>query len=647
MVIPRQNYFYEFGPFCINRAERILLREGEVVPATPKQFDILLVLIENRGHVVDKEKLIQEVWPDTAVEEGNLTTNIYMLRKVLGEGTNGQQYIQTLPRRGYRFVGEVREVASGDALPAVKEPAELHLVTRQEQEALLPRKALRRSRWASLGAKWRLALAGFGLLAVTVAVAFYWTWSKSKAPASGGAANTIAVLPFKPLSEDSRNESLELGMAETLIDKLGGIHQLLVRPISSVRKYTSLEQDPIAAGRELGVDYVLEGNLQMEGDKTRATVRLWSVKGGRAVWSDKCDEQCSTIFELQDAIASRIASALGIELTGDEQKRLVKRYTDNAEAYQLYLKGRYFWNKRTEDGFNRGIAQFKQAVERDSNYALAYAGLADSYIGLTFYGFDAPDETMPKAKEAAMNALAMDNTLAEAHASLAHILMNYDWNWPEADREFKLSMELNPDYATAHQWYAIHYLTAMGRLEEALQEMKRALELEPTSLVMNAFMGATLYFAGRYDEAIEQCRRTLEMDPNFAVAHWYLGLAYEQKRMFDDAISEFRKAIALSGGCPLMQAALGHAYAASNNRVQATRIVDELNELSKQRYASSYEVAAIYVALGENEQAFQLFERACKEHCFHLVYLTVWPQFGAVSSDPRFQDIVQRIGLAR
>ena len=647
MVIPRQiNYFYEFGPFRLNRDERILLREGEVVPATPKQFDLLLVLIENRGHVVDKERLIQEVWPDIAVEEGNLTTNIYMLRKVLGEGTNEQQYIQTLPRRGYRFVGEVREVAAGDARPAVEELVEIRLLTRQEQESQLPRKALTRGGWASIVAKWKLALAAFGLFVVTAAVAFYWTWSKPKPPASGEAVKTLAVLPFKPLLADSRNESLELGMADTLISKLGGIRQLSLRPLSSVRKYTSLEQDPIEAARELGVDYVLEGNLQMEGDNTRATVRLWSVKDGRAVWSDQCDEQCSTIFELQDAIASRIASALGIELTGDEQKRLAKRYTDNAEAYQLYLKGRYFWNKRTEDGFNRGIVQFKQSVERDSNYALAYAGLADSYIGLTFYGFDAPHETMPKAKEAAMNALAIDNTLAEAHASLAHILMNYDWNWPEAEREFKLSMELNPDYATAHQWYAIHYLTAAGRLEEALQEVTRALELEPTSLVMNAFMGGTLYFAGRYDEAIEQCHRTIEMDPNFAVAHWYLGLAYEQKRMLDDAISEFRKAIALSEGCPLMQAALGHAYAASNNRVEAARILAELNALSKHRYVSSYEVAAIYIALGENERAFQLLERAYKEHCFHLVYLTVWPQFGAVSSDLRFQTIVQRIGLA-
>lgn len=326
---------------------------------------------------------------------------------------------------------------------------------------------------------------------------------------------------------------------------------------------------------------------------------------------------------------------------------MTERYTDNAEAYQLYLKGRYFWNKRTEDGFNRGIALFKQAVEKDPNYALAYAGLADSYIGLTFYSFAAPNETMPKAKQAAMNALAIDNTLAEAHASLAHILMNYDWNWSEAEKHFKLSMELNPDYATARQWYAVHYLTAKGRREEALQEMKRALELEPTSLVMNTFMGATLYFAGRYDEAIEQCRKTIEMDPTFAVAHWHLGLAYEQKGMFDEAIAEFNKAVTLSGDSPLMKAALGHAYAKSNRKGEAKVILDELKEFSRHRYVSSYEVAAVYVALGDTEQAFDLLERSSSEHSFHLVFLNVWPQFSVVRPDPRFQNIVQRVGLAR
>jgi tetratricopeptide (TPR) repeat protein len=254
---------------------------------------------------------------------------------------------------------------------------------------------------------------------------------------------------------------------------------------------------------------------------------------------------------------------------------------------------------------------------------------------------------MPKAKESAIKALALDSTLAEAHASLAHILMNYDWNWSAAEKEFKHSMKLKPDYATAHEWYAIHYLTATSRLEEAVQEMKKALELEPASLVMNTFMGATLYYAGRYDEAIDHCRRTIEMDPNFAVGHWHLGLAYEQKQVLDAATEEFKKAISLSGGSPLMRAALGRAYAEAREKHEANKMLDELNELAKQQYVSAYEVATMYVALGNNEQAFQSLEKAYAEHSFHLVYLNVSPQFKSVRSDLRFQQLVQRVGLSR
>jgi tetratricopeptide (TPR) repeat protein len=351
------------------------------------------------------------------------------------------------------------------------------------------------------------------------------------------------------------------------------------------------------------------------------------------------------VIAVKQEIAREVAEKLKLKLSGEEERRLVKRDSTNAEAYQFYLRGRYFWNKRTADGIQRAFEQFQQAIERDPNFALGHVGLADSYTALTFYNFAAPHEAMPKAKESALKALAVDHTLAEAHASLAHIMMNYYWDWATAEKEFKRSIELKPDYATAHQWYAIHYLTATGQLDEALRQMKRALELEPASLVMNTFMGATLYYAGRYDEAIDQCRRTIEMDPTFAVAHWHLGLAYEQKQFFDAAIEEFQRAVSLSGGSPLMRAALGHAYAASQKRYEANEILGELNELSKQQYVSPYELAAIHVALGNNEQAFQLLEKAHTEHSFHFVNLNVSPHFQSVRSDPRFQDLVRRIGL--
>ena len=383
---------------------------------------------------------------------------------------------------------------------------------------------------------------------------------------------------------------------------------MIARPTAF--RYKRKDVDPQRVGRELQVAAVLTGKVRQMQDALNVQVDLVDAVTGAQIWGAGYDRKIADLVAVKQAIAQEVTAKLKLKLSSEEQRRLVKRDSSNAEAYQFYLRGRYFWNKRTPDGIKQAIDQFQQAIQRDPNFALGYAGLADSYIALTFYNFAAPHETMPKAKESALKAVALDDTAAEPQASLGNILVNYDLNWSAAEKAFKRSIELKPDYATAHEWYAIHYLTATGRLEEALQEMKKALELEPASLIMNTFMGATLYYAGRYDEAIDQCRRTIEMDPNFAVAHWHLGLAYEQKQVFDAAIEEFQKAVSLSGGSPLMKAALGHAYAKSQKKDEANKILGELNELSKQEYVSSYEVATIYVALGDNEQAFQLLEKA-------------------------------------
>jgi len=460
-------------------------------------------------------------------------------------------------------------------------------------------------------------------------------------------AKSIAVLPFENLSGNPENAYFTDGIQEEILMRLAKIADLKVISRTSTARYKSSPDNLREIAKQLGVANVLEGSVQRSADQVRVNVQLINALTDAHLWAEAYDRELTDIFAVESDIATTIAETLQVKLTGSEKAAIAKRPTANTKAYEFYLKGRFFWNKRTPDGIKQAIVQFQQSIERDPNFALGHAGLADSYIALTFYNFAAPHESMPKAKESAIKALALDNTVAEAHASLAHVLMNYDWNWSAAEKEFKRSIELKPDYATAHEWYAIHYLTATGRLEEAVQEMEKALELEPASLVMNTFMGATLYYAGRYDEAIDQCRRTVEMDPNFAVAHWHLGLAYEQKQVFDAAIEEFQKAISLSGGSPLMKAALGHAYAKSQKKHEANKILGELDELSKQQYVSAYEVAAIYVALRNNEQAFQLLGKAYTEHSFHLVYLNVWPQFKSVSADPRFQDLVQRIGLSR
>jgi len=460
-------------------------------------------------------------------------------------------------------------------------------------------------------------------------------------------AKSIAVLPFENLSGNPENAYFTDGIQEEILMRLAKIADLKVISRTSTARYKSSPDNLREIAKQLGVANVLEGSVQRSADQVRVNVQLINALTDAHLWAEAYDRELTDIFAVESDIATTIAETLQVKLTGSEKAAIAKRPTANTKAYEFYLKGRFFWNKRTPDGIKQAIVQFQQSIERDPNFALGHAGLADSYIALTFYNFAAPHESMPKAKESAIKALALDNTVAEAHASLAHVLMNYDWNWSAAEKEFKRSIELKPDYATAHEWYAIHYLTATGRLKEAVQEMKKALELEPASLVMNTFMGATLYYAGRYDEAIDQCRRTVEMDPNFAVAHWHLGLAYEQKQVFDAAIEEFQKAISLSGGSPLMKAALGHAYAKSQKKHEANKILGELDELSKQQYVSAYEVAAIYVALRNNEQAFQLLGKAYTEHSFHLVYLNVSPQFKSVSADPRFQDLVQRIGLSR
>ena len=458
---------------------------------------------------------------------------------------------------------------------------------------------------------------------------------------------SIAVLPFENLSNNPDAEYLSEGISEALINSLTELQQLRVIARSTAFHYKSKDVDPRRIGRELQVATVLTGRVRQRQDALNVQVDLVDVNTGAQLWGAGYDRNISDVIAVKQAIAREVTEKLKLKLSGEEQRRLVKRDSTNAEAYQFYLRGRYFWNKRTPDGIKRAFEQFQQAIERDPNFALGYVGLADSYTALTFYNFAAPHETMPKAKESAIKALQLDDTVAEAHASLAHVLMNYYWDWSTAEKEFKRSMELKPDYATAHQWYAVHYLTATGRLEEALQEMKKALELEPASLVMNTFMGVTLYYAGRYDEAIEQCRRTIEMDPNFAVAHWHLGLAYEQKQVFDAAIEEFQRAISLSGGSPLMRAALGHAYAQSQKTYEANKVLNELNELSKQQYVSPLEIAAIYVALGDNEKAFQYLDEAYADHSFHIVNLKVSPRFKAVSFNPRFQDLARRVGFAR
>jgi DNA-binding winged helix-turn-helix (wHTH) protein/TolB-like protein/Tfp pilus assembly protein PilF len=651
---------YQFGPYRLDPNEGRLLRNGEPVPLTPKAFATLVVLVQRSGHLVEKDELIKLLWPDSVVEESNLNQHVWTLRKTLGENKAGNEYIETVPKRGYRFMAEVQELGH-ESFELVAERRTLtHIVTEDGVEASEgPRERLSESEARNLIAgrrRWvtrrrALAVGGLGLLLLTVsALTLRWWRSgearRAEAPPAATRTNltSMAILPFRPLVANDRDEYLEMGMVDVLITKLSNIRQLKVRSISTVRKYADLQQDPVAAGQELQVEAVLDGSIQRVGDRVRVTVRLLNVQDGTSLWADKFDEPFTNIFALQDSISERVAAALPLNLSGEEKARLSRHDTENTEAYQLYVKGRYFWNKQTEEGFRKGIDYFNQAIRDDPNYSLAYAGLSDCYALLSDFGFVPPGEGFPKAKEAATRALAIDEKLAEAHTSLGHVKRDYDWDWSGAEQEFRRAIELNPNYPSAHQWYAV-YLSSLGRHQEAIAEIKRALELDPLSLPVNTVTARVLYLARQYDEAIEQSRKTIEMDPRFAAAYQNLGRSYEQKGMYAEAVATFQELNKAVPGHGL--AFLARADALAGKTDEAQKILAQLKEPSARRYVSPYHVAMIYAGLGDKERTLAWLERAYQQRVHNMVFLKVEPELDGLRSDPRFADLMRRVGLTR
>jgi TolB-like protein/DNA-binding winged helix-turn-helix (wHTH) protein/Flp pilus assembly protein TadD len=630
--------FYEFGPFRVDTLNHVLLRDGETLPLKPKVFDTLLVLIENRGRVLDKDELMSRLWPDTVVEEANLTQNVYLLRKALGEDPQGEAYIETMPKRGYRFVASVCELESESPNPVLAEHKQTLVIVEEERErsnrakdvpGFLSRTTLRQ----------RILVVA--IVAVVLATAtIYFLLAKESKPAAP-AVESIAVLPFKPLEADGSDEGLGFGMADTLITRLSNIRQLIVRPTSSVRKYTSPDQDPVSAGRELKVDAVLEASIQRVGDRIRVTLRLVKVSDGSPLWAGKFDEQADDLLAVQDRVAEQVAQALIPRMTGEEQKLVAKHYTENAEAYRLYILGRYQRNKLDVEGWKKAIDYFNRAIEQDPRYALAFAGLADCYLSGVADALLPKAEAIPKAKQAALMALQLDDTLSEAHVSAGRIKAYYDWDWAGAEREFKRAAELDPNSANARGEYG-GYLATVGRGDEAVAEAKRARELDPLSLPVNFGVAWALISARRYDEAIEEAQKVSETFPQ---AHYWMGLAYVGEGRYEEAISEFEQRLSLSRDDTLTKAHLGYAYGALGRRGQAEKVLAELQELFKQRQVSPYHIAIIYAGLGERDQAFAWLEDAMREHSRPLWGLKVNPVWDNLRPDPRFADLLRRAGL--
>lgn len=574
-MVRQIKYFYEFGPFRIDPAERLLLREGTPVPLTPKAFETLLALVQNSGHVLTKDKLMREVWQDTYVEEANLTQNVFTLRKVLGESRDGRQYIETVPRLGYRFAATVREVRSEG-----------------------PNRSI----------------------------------------------DSLAVLPLMNVSGDPNLEYLSDGLTESIINSMSQLPQLRVMARSTVFRYKSQEVDAEKVGRDLSVRGVLTGRVLQFGERLIIRTELVDTADGSQLWGEQYDCKPSDLFAVQEEISREISEKLRIRLTGAEKERLTKRHTEDTEAYQLYLKGCYFLNKYTKEDGEKAFDYFRRAIAIDPSYSLAYVGLADYYyrVSTTYLS---PREALPKAKAAATKALELDETLAEAHTSLAYIIMLADWDWAGAETEFKRAIMLKPGYAAAHRWYGI-YLVFVGRFDESLAEMQRAHELDPLSLQVNVSLAAPLYFARRYEEAIEQFQKTIEMDQNFWPAHYLLGWVYEERGEFARAIEEFQRARKLDD-TPMILAGLGYAYAMAGRRSAAQKVLDELKGLSKKCYVSPYSIAIVHAGRGEKDEALEWLEKASDDRSEMLAWLKVAPELDSLRPDPRFATIMRSVGFAK
>jgi TolB-like protein/DNA-binding winged helix-turn-helix (wHTH) protein len=606
---------YEFGPFLMDSSERRLFVGGRPVRLTSKLFDLLLVLVRNSGEVITKEELMQKVWPDQLVEESNLTVSMSALRKALGERYKERKYIETVPKRGYRFVARVGE--SRVATPPGRGPSHVG----------------GRDAWGGAPEK---------------------------------SAISLAVLPLVNEGRDPDLEYLVDGLAESFINSLSRIPQLRVLARTTVFRYKGKELDVLRVGGELNVRALLTGRVLQRGGRLLINVELIDAEDGAQMWGAKYDRRFSNIFEVQEEITAEVWGKLRLRLSPREKGLLTKRHTESAEAFRQYLKGRFFWNKRSITGIKKAIGYFRRALELDANYSLAYSGLADGYITLADYGVVPPREVMPKAREAAIRALRIDDTLVEAHTSSASVKKYYGPESAGAERDYLRAIELNPRYATAQQWYA-DYLAKLARFDEAVERIKQALEIDPLSLIINKTMAKILYMAREFDRAAEQCLEIFELDPGFGPASGVLAHIYAAQGRYEEAIAEIKKLIdfatgeyevlpgrrlgsaagtgppaAFSLSDPEAIAGLGYFYALAGRRGEALQLLSGLRELRKHRYVEPHALAMIYIGLGDKDGAFEWLGKSYANGSSALGYLKVWPVFDPLRSDPRFADLYRR-----
>ena len=630
-----------FGTFEVSFQSGELRRAGVKIRVQQQPMRLLEILLERPGEIITREELRSRVWTNQDFGDFDQAVNIAIgkLRSALGDSAENPRYIETLPKRGYRFIAEV-SVLDIEARPTRPEAAPGSLQN-AEFGRKLPSTELAIAHKRRL---WSVPRVIVGLaLVLSLSVLAVWLFRPRSRPPT--AIRSLAVLPLDNLSGDASQDYFADGMTDELITDLAQIGALRVISRTSVMTYKGVRKPLPEIAHELNVDAVVEGTVLRSGEQVRITAQLIQARADKHLWADSYEGNLRDTLALQKQVARSIAEQIQVKVTPQERAVLKNVKAIDPEAYEAYLKGRYFWNKRTADGLKKAVEYFNQAIAIDPRYAAAYSGLADTYalLGDWQYAVMTPKEAMPRAKAAALKAVELDDSLGEAHASLAFCLDGFDWNFEAADREFRRAVELSPGYATGHHWYSWH-LALLGRNSEAIDEMRRALDLDPLSLIINADLAELLLIAGFPDESIKQSRKTIEIDPDFALVHNQLGQAYIQKHMFGAAIVELQKAMQLSGGSPTCASNLARAYAASGKKNEAVELLNDLTKRSTPGYPHASEIAMVYAALGDKDHAMTWLEKAFEDRSNPGVLLR--PGFDSLRSDSRFQDLVRRVGLS-
>jgi TolB-like protein/DNA-binding winged helix-turn-helix (wHTH) protein/Flp pilus assembly protein TadD len=617
-----------FGAFEVDLRTGELTKSGLRVRLQGQPFQVLAMLLEQPGELVTREELRSRIWPRTVVDfDHGLNKAISKIRDALDDSGDNPRFIETVARRGYRFLAEVAASEGPDgqrqaASRGIAGPADARPSAKRTRVPLA----------------WKLLAVG---LALAIAAPLAWFLARiDYAPK----IHSLAVLPMENLSGDAAQDYFTDGMTDELITHLAQIRALRVISRTSVMTYKSVRKPVAEIARELNVEAVVEGSVLRSGERVRITAQLIQVPADKHVWAQSYEGDVRDTLTVQNRIARDIAEQIRVTLNRQEQAALETSKTVNPEAYEAYLKGRFFWNKRNGDGLRKAIEYFAAAIAKDPSFAAAYSGLADAYAvsGDLKYAVLSPQDAFPKARAAAAKALALDDSLGEAHASLAFALDLYGWDWAAAETEYKQAINLKPGYATAHQWYSWH-LIMMGRNNDAMSELRTAQGLDPLSLIISADIADALFVAHRYDDAVQQSRKTLELDPNFAIGHYELGLAFGQKHMHDEAIAELQRAIALSGHSGAFDSNLAYVYAAAGRTEEAMKIAADLAARHGQSPSIDADIALIYVGLGDHDQAMIRLNNAFPARFKASILLR--PGFDPLRSDPRFQDLVRRVGL--